>query len=582
MDVHEDTLRQWDEQAMQAWDRQETQYALDLWHRLLDAAPLEPSQANTARRTRVEANRALALQRLDATLTLYPYDVVTRLAAPRTGAADVCVALLVRESQSYAHLTRVLHSLLLHCTDVDRVTRWVVAIVTQHVEPSACNLHWHANERAALRAVYPFLDQVLYCASERDAMEQLHARADAPYVLALDCAWRFVRAAPLLTIASIVLREPICARVLLAPPPGGVYAVRQTCAGQRYRVYARADADFALPALYTGATWRERRADPCAALDIYLTDALVLRAQRTGAHESLCMSVTTCKRLSTFLRSMSGTLAQCADLGRVSRFVLCDDNSTEADREAMRVAFPFFECILKSPAQKGHARSMNLLLDATRESLYLFHTEDDFHYRTQYWLGDALTLLAGGETALADHVILRWHEYCEATQRVHAGVRYRAHAHSLDDAAIPEFFRAFRAQMLEQAVREQRARPRDLGTRGCFWPGFSLNPSVWRLEAIRARDMRFDEQLSPTLFEYKMALALWLDGYRTAALEHDMPQFPALTAYFLNDHLRDYDINGCENHRGVGGRYDCVYCCAQQTALLTLQAPSATASVHAA
>jgi hypothetical protein len=281
------------------------------------------------------------------------------------------------------------------------------------------------------------------------------------------------------------------------------------------------------------------------------------KSKKKNDDEKLALTVTTCKRLEKFIHSMSTTLSMCKDLYLVDRFLIVDDNSSELDRKIMKERFPFFEFVFKTPAQKGHAKSMNMIVDACKDYDYIFHTEDDWDYRSQYSLGDAIVLLRENHT---DQVILRWHEYCTARREKYKGIQYRAHYHDLSDPNIPEFFDSWRTLQLTKADWKDNKKI----SGGCWWPTLSLNPAIWNMNSFRESEERFDEDMNPTFFEYAISFRLYKKGWRVCMFETEMSQYPQLTAYYLNDHLRDYDANGCEPHRAMGGDPNCPYCVAQK------------------
>lgn len=93
-------------------------------------------------------------------------------------------------------------------------------------------------------------------------------------------------------------------------------------------------------------------------------------------------SITTCKRLDLFERTMNSFLRCCSDIHLIDRWICMDDNSSTEDREKMKLMYPFFEFYFKTPEEKGHAQSMNKILELVNQkgTNYLFHMEDDWEY----------------------------------------------------------------------------------------------------------------------------------------------------------------------------------------------------------
>ena len=300
--------------------------------------------------------------------------------------------------------------------------------------------------------------------------------------------------------------------------------------------------------------------------------------------DRLALTVTTCRRLPAFLRSMTMTLSMCKDVARFDRFVVIDDNSSEADRAAMKARFPFFEYVLKGPEKKGHAISMNMVLDLTEDCSMVLHTEDDWDFNTPFAVGDAAVLIRDLDVG---QVILRWHEKCTAARLLHepadggAPFYYRAHYYDPNDPCTPGFFIPHRDRLLRQLKAEKtkaggawRHPPmpttppeaKAAGNVGCWWPALSLNPAVWNMRFMRATGERFAEQMDSTYFEYDISVRTLFKGMRVVMFEGIMGQLPAVAAYPLNATTRMYDRGGCANHRSEGPRADCTFCVTQLAA----------------
>lgn len=310
-------------------------------------------------------------------------------------------------------------------------------------------------------------------------------------------------------------------------------------------------------------------------------DASVGPAPHPPGHR-LALTVTTCRRLAAFLRSMTMTLAMCKDVARFDRFVVIDDNSCHSDREAMRARFPFFEYILKGPEKRGHAISMNMVLDATQDCSMVLHTEDDWDFNTPFAVGDAAVLIRDLDVG---QVILRWHEKCTAARLRHqpadggAPFYYRAHYYDPNDPCTPGFFVPHRERLLKELEAEKQRmgdawphppmpetppEARAKKNVGCWWPALSLNPAVWNMRFLRATGERFAEKMDSTFFEYDISVRTLFKGMRVVMFEGEMGQLPAVAAYPLNATTRMYDASGCANHRHMGGDPGCTFCVTQK------------------
>ena len=217
------------------------------------------------------------------------------------------------------------------------------------------------------------------------------------------------------------------------------------------------------------------------------------------------LTITSCKRLALFERTVNSFINCCRDIDAVDRFVCIDDNSSDADRARMKEIYPFIEFIFKNEDDKGHARSMNILLEAVTTPWWL-HLEDDWHFFvTADYVTRAISIL-DTEPTLAQVLFNR--NYAEkledrtfvgGTLRRHSssGLRYVAHEFLPEAQAREAFFKRFAPGSLSNV----------------WWPHFSLRPSLMRVAAIRGLG-RFDE--SPAHFEQEFALRYVAAGLQSA------------------------------------------------------------------
>lgn len=87
-------------------------------------------------------------------------------------------------------------------------------------------------------------------------------------------------------------------------------------------------------------------------------------------------SITSCRRLDLFIKTMDCFLLNCLDKHLISRWLCVDDNSSEEDRKIMKEKYPFFEFIFKSSHEKGHPESLQIITSIV-DTPYLMHVEDD-------------------------------------------------------------------------------------------------------------------------------------------------------------------------------------------------------------
>jgi hypothetical protein len=99
--------------------------------------------------------------------------------------------------------------------------------------------------------------------------------------------------------------------------------------------------------------------------------------------KKLTLTITTCKRIDLFKRTMDSFINCCSDILLIDEFICIDDNSSDEDRETMKKLYPFFKFILKRPDDKGHVKSMNMIVDIVKTK-YLLHMEDDWLFTYKY------------------------------------------------------------------------------------------------------------------------------------------------------------------------------------------------------
>lgn len=207
----------------------------------------------------------------------------------------------------------------------------------------------------------------------------------------------------------------------------------------------------------------------------------------------MAMTFTTCKRFDLFTRTMNSILECVKDLHLVDRFIVIDDNSSTEDRERMKELYPFIELVEKDEEDRGHPRSMNILLDMTEDYLYVLHSEDDFEWFTKGdHITDALRVLSENQN----------YGQCLFNP---------AYAETEKDYDIAN--KEFHITRDQKHAYYTHQREGDFSNvKNCaYWPGFSLRPGVWRRSAM---SNRFSE--SSDHFERHYAVMYADAGYITA------------------------------------------------------------------
>jgi GR25 family glycosyltransferase involved in LPS biosynthesis len=213
--------------------------------------------------------------------------------------------------------------------------------------------------------------------------------------------------------------------------------------------------------------------EKCAALGA----AIVSNRARGISPDSITICTTTCKRYDLFVKTVNSFLACCEDLGEfLYEWIVVDDNSSESDRKLMQDNYPFITYVFKTPDQKGHARSMNMLMDLIKTP-YVFNLEDDWRFfaparylskcfevlRENPRYGQCLLNRAYGEDIDTAAKIVAGHRRYTAS-----GLRYYIHEYATG-AALNTLFKKLT----------------NIGQGNCsYWPHYSLRAGITRTEVF--------------------------------------------------------------------------------------------------
>lgn len=255
-------------------------------------------------------------------------------------------------------------------------------------------------------------------------------------------------------------------------------------------------------------------------------------------HDFVTFSITTCKRLDLFKKTMNSFLNCCLDTYRIDKWLCVDDNSSEEDREEMKRLYPFFEFIFKGPEQKGHVASMNIIRERV-QTPYLFHIEDDWQFFIKRnYISDCLEVL--GQNERYGQCLLN-KNYMETIKDRHliggefkttqTGLRYYIHEHYTD----------------QNEFRKKRGN----GISCSYWPHFSFRPSLHRMSVWRLLGSFPD---TTAHFEMKYAELYKSKGFVSTFLE-DIYCFHIgrLTSErFDNSKLNAYVLNGVSQFTETG------------------------------
>ena len=186
---------------------------------------------------------------------------------------------------------------------------------------------------------------------------------------------------------------------------------------------------------------------------------------------SITLTMTTCRRLPLFIRTVAAFMRNCADFDLISRVIVVDDRSDSADRRIMKEAFPEFEFLY---TEGGHVVALNMLFSHLRTP-HFFHLQDDWQLIKKLPLIRAsLDVLREGSV---DTFSSGWYIGYATDRREwisSRAVRYYRHKFNDDGRFWSNY---------------------SLGNTS--WPGFSLAPALHTTDVIKAvpyRDVRCHER----------------------------------------------------------------------------------------
>jgi GR25 family glycosyltransferase involved in LPS biosynthesis/GT2 family glycosyltransferase len=100
---------------------------------------------------------------------------------------------------------------------------------------------------------------------------------------------------------------------------------------------------------------------------------------------NITVTMTTCKRFDLFCSTVNSFLQCCIDTDNIRDWIVVDDNSSESDILQMVEMYPFIRIVTKTPEERGHARSMNIIRENVNTD-YIFHLEDDWTFFREFTL----------------------------------------------------------------------------------------------------------------------------------------------------------------------------------------------------
>lgn len=247
----------------------------------------------------------------------------------------------------------------------------------------------------------------------------------------------------------------------------------------------------------------------------------------------ITFTITSCKRFDLFQNTINSFINCCRDSHLISKWICIDDNSSETDRQKMKELYPFFDFYFKTPEEKGHPKSMNIIRKLVTTPFY-FHMEDDWtffaekNYMTDclevlsqdYRIGQCLINKNYGEVASDINII------GGDFKTTKTGNRYYIHEY-----------------VNSEELRHKFHSKHGAGPTCHYWPHFSFRPSLLRTR-ILTEIGDFHENIAH--FERNYSDRYFKKGFISAFLENIYSIHTGRLTSQIHDttKLNAYDLNG--------------------------------------
>jgi len=189
------------------------------------------------------------------------------------------------------------------------------------------------------------------------------------------------------------------------------------------------------------------------------------------------LTMTTCKRLEYFCRTIDALTLHCTDFKFIDRVLVVDDSSSDEDRKSMKERYPFIDLVCHD--QKSHAHSLNIIRDEVNTE-YLFMFEDDWVCQKDFSIRDALYFMKKNNI---DNLRMNTIQMINGT--VVFSPSKMSHEHK-------EWCQTKGYNLSSEVTHE-----------GSGWPGFSLNPIILKKEVL---DEPFDENIPTGFMEFDYSI----------------------------------------------------------------------------
>jgi hypothetical protein len=273
-------------------------------------------------------------------------------------------------------------------------------------------------------------------------------------------------------------------------------------------------------------------------------------------NEDITFIITSCQRYNFFVKTMDAFLVNCEDLHVIKKWVCVDDNSSKSDRKKMRKRYPFFDYVMKGPTEKGHAKSLNVMLKKVKTK-YVFMFEDDWECLAPFKVYPYVKFLDENQ-----YDQIRLYNFLDMqkqnvgnshkligyiNKKPIYGYVYNPNNHMKIATGVTQEFKDFYEDFEGRYNVYERLglTTKSDNVSGDHYPGFSLNPSIFNVKKIKELGLIFEESDDYNAkFELYFAFQCWDKGVRIAQTHIKIWHIgDYASAYVLNGKKRFHDIH---------------------------------------
>ena len=219
-------------------------------------------------------------------------------------------------------------------------------------------------------------------------------------------------------------------------------------------------------------------------------------------------------------------MKKCLDHQLISKFIVFDDDSSEFDRNYMIKNYPNFKFVFKKFSEKGHSKSLNMILKYV-ETKYFLNWEDDTEFKkARNYIMDSIDILESKESIDNNIVQVLFNDSGFSYQQKNNDTlkKYKPIPHMVhtieDETLLPESSDDF-----------------IIGIH--HWPGYSDNAYIMHTDVINKLGGFID---NPSTSEVDFSLKFRNAGFKTSYLIGSGLKWNSKTsAYVLNNNIRIWD-----------------------------------------